>query len=69
MSPDFARVSLPPNIWPPLRFRLAEKDKARLLQFIESGALDPNQFQTILTRHGLQAAWQHFEKQFLASNS
>ncbi|MDQ3813871.1 MAG: hypothetical protein M3347_07950 [Armatimonadota bacterium] len=41
------------------------KDKARLLQFIEAGALDPARFQSILTRHGLEAAWQRFEHQFL----
>ena len=42
------------------------KDKARLLQFIETGALDPAQFQAILSRHGLLDAWQRFEKQFLS---
>lgn len=41
------------------------KDKARLLQFIEAGALDPARFHGILTRHSLQAAWQRFERQFL----
>jgi hypothetical protein len=41
------------------------KDKARLLQFIETGTLDPAQFQAILARHDLLAAWQRFEKQFL----
>ncbi len=41
------------------------KDKARLLQFIETGALDPARFQAILSRHGLAAAWKRFEKQFL----
>jgi len=42
------------------------KDKARLLQFIETGTLDAPRFQGILTRHGLIEAWQCFEKQFLA---
>jgi hypothetical protein len=42
------------------------KDKARLLQFIEAGALDLAQFQAILTRHGLLQRWQDFERQFLA---
>ncbi len=42
------------------------KDKARLLQFVESGALDATRFQDILTRHGLGAAWRKFEQQFLA---
>jgi hypothetical protein len=41
------------------------KDKARLLHFIESGALDPARFQSILSRHGLQEAWKRFEEQFL----
>jgi hypothetical protein len=42
------------------------KDKARLLQFIEAGALDAARFQTILARHGLVDAWQKFERQFLS---
>lgn len=41
------------------------KDKARLLQFIESAALDAGRFQAILARHGLVDAWQKFERQFL----
>ena len=41
------------------------KDKARLLQFIEAGVLDSTRFQAVLTRHGLTAAWQRFEQQFL----
>src|SRR6266536_1474819 len=41
------------------------KDKARLLQFIETAALDLALFQTIIIRHGLQEAWERFEKQFL----
>jgi hypothetical protein len=42
------------------------KDKARLLQFIETGALDPARFQNMVARHDLQQAWQRFEKQFLS---
>ena len=42
------------------------KDKARLLQFIEAGALDAVRFQSILARHGLVDAWQKFERQFLS---
>ena len=42
------------------------KDKARLLQFIEAGALDAARLQTIIARHGLVGAWQRFEKQFLS---
>jgi len=42
------------------------KDKARLLQFIESGLLDATRFQDVLGRHHLTGAWQIFERQFLA---
>jgi hypothetical protein len=42
------------------------KDKARLLQFVETGALDLARFGEILSRHKLQKAWQRFEKQFLS---
>jgi hypothetical protein len=42
------------------------KDKARLLQFIEAGALDAVRFQAILARHGLVAVWRKFERQFLS---
>ncbi len=42
------------------------KDKARLLQFIESEALNTRRFQDIVRRHGLQAAWQRFERQLLS---
>ena len=41
------------------------KDKARLLQFIETGALDSKRFQGIITRHGLVDHWRQFERQFL----
>jgi len=41
------------------------KDKARLLQFVENGALDADRFQTILTRHGLLEKWRTFGQQFL----
>lgn len=41
------------------------KDKARLLQFVEEGALDPDRFQLLLTRHGLVERWKQFERQFL----
>lgn len=42
------------------------KDKARLLQFIEEGALDKIRFQNIVQRHDLVDAWAKFERQFLA---
>ena len=41
------------------------KDKARVLQFIEAGALDLERLQQILARHGLGGDWQQFERQFL----
>jgi hypothetical protein len=44
------------------------KDKTRLLQFIEAGALDLARFQAIISRHDLLGAWQRFEKQFLGDN-
>lgn len=42
------------------------KDKARLLQFIEEGALEEARFQEILRRHDLVDTWTKFERQFLA---
>ena len=42
------------------------KDKARVLQFVEAGALDMARFQTILARHGLIDRWRQFERQFLS---
>ena len=45
------------------------KDKARLLQFIEAGALDVSRFQAILARHGLIDRWRQFERQFLKDTS
>jgi hypothetical protein len=41
------------------------KDKARVLQFIEAGALDLPRLHEILARQGLGSAWQQFERQFL----
>ncbi|MGH8017220.1 MAG: hypothetical protein ACREIA_02870 [Opitutaceae bacterium] len=41
------------------------KDKARVLQFVEVGALDAARFQSIVARHNLTARWQQFERQFL----
>lgn len=42
------------------------KDKARLLQFIEAGALNAKRFHDLIERHGLVPAWQRFEQQFLS---
>lgn len=41
------------------------KDKARVLQFVESDVLDRSQFETILARHGLLPKWVRFKTQFL----
>lgn len=41
------------------------KDKARVLQFIEEGALDAPRFEAIIARHGLQGRWETFQRQFL----
>lgn len=41
------------------------KDKARLLQFVEAGALDGGRFKDIIARHDLQTPWERFERQFL----
>ncbi len=41
------------------------KDKARLLQFIEAGAIQAKPFQSILTRYGLVDRWLEFEQTFL----
>ena len=40
------------------------KDKARLLQFIEEGAIDAARFQGIVERNNLVDAWARFERQF-----
>lgn len=42
------------------------KDKARLLQFVESGTLDAAVFQDILHRHALTERWMQFQRQFLS---
>lgn len=41
------------------------KDKIRLLQFIEEGALEAARFEQLLQRHNLEQAWSKFEQQFL----
>ena len=41
------------------------KDKARVLQFIEAGAVNRERLQQILKRHGLTGEWERFERQFL----
>jgi hypothetical protein len=41
------------------------KDKARILQFLEAGALDQERLRDILKRHGLFDRWVRFEQTFL----
>ena len=41
------------------------KDKSRLLQFVESGAMDSQRFGSIVSRHGLSKQWELFKSQFL----
>ena len=43
------------------------KDFSRILQFIESGALEPNLLDAILARHGLVAKWKEFEHKFIGN--
>ncbi|HXI13786.1 MAG TPA: hypothetical protein VNM92_14250 [Thermoanaerobaculia bacterium] len=45
------------------------KDKARLLQFIEEGAVDSIHFQELIRRHGLVDVWTKFERQFLGDTT
>ncbi|MGB6219508.1 hypothetical protein [Haloferula sp.] len=44
------------------------KDKSRLLQFVESGRIDGNEFGNILSRHGLVEKWERFSQQFLSDS-
>ena len=43
------------------------KDKARLLQFVESGILDADRLSLIVERHALTNQWRAFEQKFLES--
>jgi hypothetical protein len=45
------------------------KDKARLLQFVETGAIHSEGFQAIIARYELVDAWKKFERQFLSDGS
>ena len=40
------------------------KDKARLLQFLESGKLDMKRFLSIVAAHGLSARWTDYRATF-----
>ena len=41
------------------------KDFARLVTFVEAQAADETRLRATLHRHGLSAAWQHFEQTYL----
>jgi len=43
------------------------KDKARLLQFLEDRSYDPAAFEALLTRYGLQRRWDDFNAAFPSS--
>lgn len=43
------------------------KDKARLLQFLESGTVKVEIFEDIVSRHGLTQAWTVFRRQFFGN--
>ena len=45
------------------------RDKARLLQFLEAGALDLPRFEAILARHQLTDRWRQFQRQFSSDAS
>jgi hypothetical protein len=45
------------------------KDKARLLQFLESSSLDILRFKALVSRHGLDESWKEFHRQFLKEGS
>ncbi len=45
------------------------KDHARILQFVESGALEADKLDGILKRHGLIEKWERFGDKFLKDNS
>jgi hypothetical protein len=45
------------------------KDHNRILQFIESGMLNPDKLDSILVRHGLLAKWEQFGDRFLKGSS
>jgi len=44
------------------------KDFSRILQFVESGVLDPAKLDAILNRHGLLDKWEQFANKFLKEN-
>jgi hypothetical protein len=44
------------------------KDFARILQFVEAGALDADKLDPILERHGLLEKWEQFGVKFLRGN-
>lgn len=45
------------------------KDKLRITQFLESGAVDIARLREILSRHGLLARWQAFNEKHLGDSA
>jgi hypothetical protein len=41
------------------------KDRTRILEFLERGAVDRQRLRDILSCHGLLSAWEHFERRYL----
>lgn len=41
------------------------KDRIRLIQFVQQGALDSHRWSQLLRRHGLAEKWREFEHKFL----
>lgn len=44
------------------------KDCSRILQFIESGILDTNRLDSILSQHGLLVKWEQFGRRFFGDD-
>ncbi len=45
------------------------KDFSRILQFVESGVLDTDKLDRILSRHGLLAKWEQFGQKFMRGDT
>ncbi len=60
------RGSSAPSTWRQSLKTGRSKDKARLLQFLESGVLNAQKFGELVTRHGLSVVWTRFGQQFLS---
>jgi hypothetical protein len=45
-----------------------QKDRNRILQFVEQDAVDRGKLQSILNRHGLAAQWKQFERRYFGGS-